>query len=103
MATLDAAIALGLGEEIGALQAGKSADMAAIDLGGLETQPVYDPVSQLVYAAGRHCVTDVWVAGRRLLRDRALTSLDPEAIVAAAQGWAHKIGIPHPRADAGTP
>lgn len=102
MATLDAATALGLGEEIGSLQAGKSADMAAVDLGGLETQPVYDPVSHLVYAAGRHCVTDVWVAGRRLLRERALTTLDPGAIVAAAQVWAHKIGIPQPRAEADT-
>jgi 5-methylthioadenosine/S-adenosylhomocysteine deaminase len=92
MATFDAASALGLGEEIGSLQAGKSADMAAIDLGGLETQPVYDPISHLVYAAGRHCVTDVWVAGRRLLHGRELTTLDAEAIVAAAQAWATKIG-----------
>jgi 5-methylthioadenosine/S-adenosylhomocysteine deaminase len=92
MATLDGAAALGLADEIGSLRVGKSADMAAVDLGGLETQPIYEPISDLVYAAGRHCVSDVWVAGRRLLHQRELTSLDPQALAATAQTWVRRIG-----------
>ena len=50
-------------------------------LGGIDTEPVYDPISQIVDAAGRECVTDVWVAGRRLLAARGFTTLDAEAIL----------------------
>ncbi|MGB0712731.1 MAG: TRZ/ATZ family hydrolase [Gammaproteobacteria bacterium] len=90
-ATLGGARALGLGDETGSLEAGKSADITAIDLHGLETQPVYDAVSQIIYAAGRHQVSDVWVAGRNLLRNRELVTLDTDAIVATASGWREKI------------
>lgn len=90
-ATLGGAQALGLGDETGSLDVGKSADIAAIDLHGLETQPVYDVVSQIIYATGRHQVSDVWVAGRNLLRDRQLLTLDPDAIVATAKTWRDRI------------
>ena len=63
MATLNGAKALGLEEQIGSLVAGKEADITAVHLGGPETQPVYNPISQLVYSAGREKITDVWVAG----------------------------------------
>ncbi|MFP5344315.1 MAG: TRZ/ATZ family hydrolase, partial [Gammaproteobacteria bacterium] len=82
MATINGARALGLENKTGSLQPGKAADMTAVHLGAIETQPLYDPVSQLVYAAGRHQVTDVWVAGRRLLHERTLTTLDEQAILA---------------------
>lgn len=91
MATLNGAKALGLAHEIGTLEPGKWADLTAIRLSDLETQPLYDPISHIVYAANRRQVTDVWVAGRRLLRDGALTTLDPEAIIATAQGWCARI------------
>jgi 5-methylthioadenosine/S-adenosylhomocysteine deaminase len=91
MATLNGAAALGLAEETGSLVAGKSADMAAVDLGCLESTPVYNPVSQLVYAAGREQVTDVWVAGRAVLRDRRLTTLDRDEILARAAEWRARI------------
>jgi 5-methylthioadenosine/S-adenosylhomocysteine deaminase len=87
MATINGARALGLAEETGSLEPGKSADIAAIHLGAIETQPVYNPLSQIVYAAGRHQVSDVWVAGRQLLRKRELTTLDSEAIGARAREW----------------
>ena len=91
MATLNGARALGLDSEIGSLELGKSADIAAIRLDGIETQPLYNPISDLVYAASRHQVTDVWVAGRRLLRNRALTTLDSREICRKAAVWREKM------------
>jgi 5-methylthioadenosine/S-adenosylhomocysteine deaminase len=87
MATLNGARALGLAAEIGSLAAGKAADVICVDLSGVEHQPSLDPVSQLVYAASRHDVTDVWVAGEHLVADRALLRLDVAAICAAAEQW----------------
>jgi 5-methylthioadenosine/S-adenosylhomocysteine deaminase len=91
MATLNGAKALGLDEQIGSLKPGKAADITAIDLSALSSQPVYDPVSQIVYSVGREQVTDVWVAGRRLLAQRVLTTLDEAAILRRAQSWRDKI------------
>jgi 5-methylthioadenosine/S-adenosylhomocysteine deaminase len=91
MATLNGAKALGLDTEIGSLRPGKAADITAIDLAALHSQPVYDPVSQIVYTAGREQVTDVWVAGRRLLANRTLTTLDENAILSRARSWRDKI------------
>jgi len=91
MATLNGAIALGIGAETGSLQLGKWADLSAIDLRAVETQPLYDPVSQLVYAAGREQVSDVWVAGQQLLKDRELTQLDSADILRRAHDWQRRI------------
>ncbi len=91
MATLNGARAMGLDAEIGSLRPGKAADITAIDLATLPSQPVYDPVSQIVYTAGREQVTDVWVAGRRLLANRMLTTLDEAAILSRAHDWRDKI------------
>jgi len=91
MATLNGAKAMGLDAEIGSLNPGKAADITAIDLAALSSQPVYDPVSQIVYTAGRDQVTDVWVAGRRLLANRMLTTLDEDAILSRAHDWRDKI------------
>ncbi len=92
MATLNGARALGLADETGSLVKGKWADMTAVRLDTLETLPLYEPVSQLIYAAGREQVTDVWVAGQHLLKDRRLTTLDGEDIVARARNWQNTIG-----------
>ena len=91
MATLGGARALGLDSEIGSLTTGKAADFIAVDLSGASTQPVYDVTSHLVYAANRNHVTDVFVAGKPLLRNCALTTLDETAIIARAQEWRQKI------------
>lgn len=91
MATLNGAQALGLGDITGSLVPGKAADITAVHLGDLETQPLYDPISQLVYATGRDKVTDVWVAGQHVLKQRSLTTLDEAELVAKARGWAQKI------------
>jgi 5-methylthioadenosine/S-adenosylhomocysteine deaminase len=91
LATLAGAKALGLGDEIGSLVPGKAADLVALDLSAPHCQPVHDVISQLIYAAGRDAVSDVWVAGRRLLEDRRLTTLDEGAILARAADWGARI------------
>ncbi len=91
MATINAAKALGLDTEIGSIEIGKSADITAVDLSGIENQPVYNPVSQLIYSAGRENVSNVWVAGNHLLKDRELTTLDEKAILDKAAYWQNKI------------
>ena len=91
MATLNGAKALGIEAETGSLVAGKAADICAIHLGGLDSQPIYNPVSQLVYATGRDKVTDVWVAGRHVVKESVLTTLDEDAIHAKARAWGEKI------------
>ena len=74
-ATLGGARALGLEARIGSIEPGKCADLAAVRLDGPELSPLYDPVSQLVYAAGREHVSDVWIAGKRLLREGIVADL----------------------------
>ena len=93
MATINGARALGMESEIGSLEAGKAADICAVNLGDLETQPVYHPVSQLVYATSRDKVSDVWIAGRQLLRCRQLTTLDTQEIVSRAEEWRSRIAL----------
>jgi 5-methylthioadenosine/S-adenosylhomocysteine deaminase len=96
MATINGARALNLGDEIGSLVAGKAADVICVSLSGIEHQPVLDPLSQLVYAASRHDVSDVWVAGEHLVADRALVRLDTASIGAAAERWGRRLleGMP---------
>ena len=91
MATLNGARALGLEANIGSLEPGKWADITAVDLSTLETEPVYNPESQLVYAASRQQVTHVWVAGQALLEERRLTTLDSDEIIQRARRWRQKI------------
>jgi 5-methylthioadenosine/S-adenosylhomocysteine deaminase len=91
MATLNGARALGLAHETGSLEPGKAADVIAIDLGELETEPVYHPLSQLVYAVSRRQVSDVWVAGRRVLAERRLITMDPDEIIRKARNWRNRI------------
>ncbi len=91
MATINGARALGLGEITGSIELGKAADLVAVDLSAIETQPIYDVVSQLVYAAGRRQVTDVWVAGHQQLRDGRLLHLDIDDIATRARAWRDRI------------
>ncbi|MDB5987267.1 MAG: family hydrolase [Nevskia sp.] len=91
MATLGGACALGLDSQIGSLVKGKAADFIAIDLDHPATQPVYNVLSQIVYAAGRDQVSDVFVAGRALLRHGQLQTLDQGAVLARARAWRDRI------------
>jgi len=91
MATLDGAAALGLQDDIGSIDPGKSADLIAVDLSNLETLPCYDPASHLAYAAGREHVTHVWVAGQMRLEARQLVGLDTRDIAEKATWWRGRI------------
>jgi 5-methylthioadenosine/S-adenosylhomocysteine deaminase len=91
MATINGAKALGLDEVCGSLRIGKAADVIAIDLSYLETQPLYCPVSQIVYAASRQQVSDVWVAGQRLLMQRQLMTIDKAALLVKVAKWQERL------------
>ena len=91
MATLNGAKALGLSKEIGSLKKGKQADIVAIDLNQIETIPLYEPLSQIVYAADRRQISNVWIAGKRLLKDRKLTTLKYDELIENAKLWEKKI------------
>ncbi len=92
-ATLGGAQCLGLDSRIGSLEEGKEADLAALDLSSIETQPCYDVIAQIVHSAGRENVTHAWVGGRPVLAGRVLTrvpssgsgtALEDEVLLAAA-------------------
>lgn len=91
MATINGAKALGLDAITGSLEIGKAADCIAIDLSELEAQPLYDPVSHLVYCTSRNQVTYSWVNGRLLMAARQLQTLDAAALVRSAQDWQAKM------------
>lgn len=90
-ATINGAKALGMERNIGSIEVGKKADLIAIDLSHSATQPVYNPVSQIVYSASRDQVSDVWIGGQRLLEDSVLTKLDLNQIRTVAGEWRDKI------------
>ena len=97
MATLGAARALHLDDQIGSIEPGKQADLAAVRMSDLETTPLYDPVSQLIYACGRHQVHWVWIAGRACLRERELVDIDVDALIAKTRRWRDRIAaLPRP-------
>ncbi|MFH7445265.1 TRZ/ATZ family hydrolase, partial [Pseudomonas syringae pv. tagetis] len=77
--------------ETGSLEIGKAADMVALDLSGLAQQPIYEPVSQLIYATGRDCVSHVRVAGKQLLDARQLTRMHEHALRDTAIAWGQSI------------
>jgi 5-methylthioadenosine/S-adenosylhomocysteine deaminase len=87
MATLNGARALGMGALTGSLVAGKAADITAVDFSSLELAPCYDPISHLVYAAGREHVSHVWVNGKMLLNDGELTTLNEQELLLRSEYW----------------
>lgn len=94
MATLAGARALGLDGEIGSLRPGKAADFVALDLSAANTQPVYDPASQVAYSGKSSQITDVWVRGKALLEAGTLAWDDEDRILAQARDWGARIGSP---------
>jgi len=91
MATLAGAAALGMDDRIGSLARGKAADAIAVDFSNVGMVPVYDPVSHLVNAAGREDVTDVWIAGERIVDARRLVTIDAAAQAARARTWQQRL------------
>ncbi|TNF36442.1 MAG: TRZ/ATZ family hydrolase, partial [Gammaproteobacteria bacterium] len=91
MATINGARALGQEDRIGSLEAGKAADIAAIDLGTLEALPVYHPVSQLVYTNSAPRVSHVWVAGQARVSNHQLLAADSTGLLQRARQWQQSI------------
>lgn len=91
MATLNGARALGLDEQIGSIEKNKSADLIAIEVNTIESLPLYNPISHVVYASNRQQVSDVWVAGRQLLKNRELLTIDIKELTSLANQWRQKI------------
>ena len=91
MATIEGARALGLDGTIGSLVPGKAADLAAVELSSVETLPCFDPVSHLVYAAGREHVSHVWVEGRARVSERRVTGLDEQDLLDKARWWQKRL------------
>jgi 5-methylthioadenosine/S-adenosylhomocysteine deaminase len=93
MATLDGARALGLGERIGSIEIGKLADLCAVDLGALDCQPCFEPVSHLVHVAGREHVSHVWVNGEtRVDKGIRLLHINDSELLRIASMWQTKVG-----------
>lgn len=91
MATLNGARALGLEQQTGSLQEGKLADLVSVNLSSLRVQPVFDPVSQLIYATGSDCIEHLWVGGKQLLKQRQLLRMDKQQLTEKARYWGEKI------------
>lgn len=84
MATRNGARALGAGDRLGSIEVGKQADFILVDIDRPHAAPLFDPVTHLVYSAGRGDVTDVFVAGRRVVEAGRLVTADVGSLIAAA-------------------
>src|SRR5713101_3753858 len=91
MATMGGARALGLEREIGSLEPGKRADMISVRLDQPHAAPLYEPVSQMVYALKASDVRDVMVNGKPVVRDRQLLTLDLKHVLAKAEEFQGKV------------
>ena len=87
MTTINGARALGMDDNIGSLEHGKLADMIAVDFSAIEMQPCYDPVSHLVYVAGREHVSHTWVAGELCYERGIHAHIDPAELKEIATLW----------------
>jgi 5-methylthioadenosine/S-adenosylhomocysteine deaminase len=79
-ATIDGARAIGIDHLVGSIEVGKRADLIAIDLTALHLNPIHNVAALLVFAAGRSDVADVWVDGKRVVKDRNLTTIDEKEL-----------------------
>jgi 5-methylthioadenosine/S-adenosylhomocysteine deaminase len=93
MATIWGAKILGLEREIGTLEVGKKADVIVVDTRSPHLAPLYHPLSSLVYSANGGDVKDVIVDGRILMKDRRMTELDGEEIMARVREISSKINL----------
>ncbi len=91
LATINGARLLGMEDSIGSLEPGKLADIIAVDLDSIDCQPVYDPVSTLVYACSGNQVTHSWIHGQLVMEQRQLTRLDLADIRSEAHSWGQRI------------
>ncbi len=91
MATLNGAKALGWQDQIGSLEAGKSADIIAVEINSLSQKPLYNPASQMVYTNAGSQVSHSWVAGKALMKERTLLTLNEAELIQTADQWRTQI------------
>jgi 5-methylthioadenosine/S-adenosylhomocysteine deaminase len=92
MATINGARCAGLNDALGSIEVGKEADLVLFDTDYPEWQPLYNPVSNLVYSATGNSVSDVFVAGRRVVEQGRLTNVDESEILERVRDSAHRFG-----------
>ena len=93
MATLDGARALRLDQAIGSIERGKFADLTAVEFTAPDMLPCYDPISHLVYTAGRENVSHVWVAGRLLVEHRELKNRPKNDLEKLVVLWQNRLSM----------
>ena len=94
MATINGAKSVGVDSEIGSLEAGKFADITAVDIAECQSSPLYDPASHIVYSCSKDQVSDVWIGGKRVLENRELHTIDEQECLSMVQVWQSKLA-PH--------
>jgi cytosine/adenosine deaminase-related metal-dependent hydrolase len=92
MATSEGAAVLGMAGRTGSLEPGKQADLIRVDLSDPRCQPVWDTYATLVFSAGPQDVRDVMVAGRWIMRDREVLTLEARRVLADAAQVAQEFG-----------
>ncbi|ROT99243.1 TRZ/ATZ family hydrolase [Marinobacter sp. R17] len=91
MATINGARALGREQDIGSLEAGKLADVIAIDLSDPFNQPIYDPASHLIYSRHGRQLSHSWIGGVPQVQDGILTRIDVPDLMLRVDHWAQRI------------
>jgi 5-methylthioadenosine/S-adenosylhomocysteine deaminase len=91
LATMNGAKAMGLDKTIGSLEVNKAADFIAINMNDIEMLPVFEPEAQVVYSSNRQQVSDVWVDGKQLMKNRKLLTLDEQELKRKAELFSQKI------------
>lgn len=91
MATINSARALGIDAETGSIEVGKAADLVAINLANIPSQPLYNALSQLIYTDSARHISHTWVDGKPLVEDGQLLNIDQRELISKAQYWQTKI------------
>ncbi len=101
MATINGAKALGLESQLGSIEVGKQADLIAVSMADMASQPCYDPVSHLVYVVSRERVTHTWVdgqlryykpdSGTGVFGQGLFSGVEPHTLSNIVQQWQHKL------------
>ena len=91
MATISGAKALGKSDSLGSLEIGKNADFILLDINNSHSVPLFDPITHLVFGAGRSDVTDVFVSGKHVVENKKICGLDIEKIHAEVRQLAPSI------------
>ena len=91
MATINGAKLMQLDQKVGSLTIGKEADMIAVDLSDYGSQPVYNPISSIVYTGTRQQVSDVWIRGVQKVSNHQLLAIQSNLIQDIINKWQDRI------------